>query len=426
MATAARPALPSVRWPALSVGLGRDVDLLVLANVLWGVGTGLYNYLLPLYVAQLGAAPAQIGFVLALTSVVQAVVYVPAGMLADRLGRKPLMLFGWLMGPTAMLVFFLAGTWQHLVPAVVLLAAVAWCAPAYHSYIAAAAGPRDLPHAFTLMFVGATLGAALSAPVGGWLAETLGLRWVFAGACIAYLCSTFVIALLHAQSPQRPAPGGLRPRTRPRWGALLEVWGGALAAALALTAALKFATNLAQPLAPNWLTDAYGFTPADIGSFGGASALGGAALALALGRLQQRRGPQWALPVAVLSLLGYATLLLAAGSWLLAAIAYVLRGTFQVMHQLVVALVAGVLTGQAHAGGESATGGRGMGLGFALHNTATAAAVTLSTYTAGWLYGVWAPLPFLASAALLVPLLWVSWFAASRIARPPLHLSPGN
>lgn len=458
---------PSFRWPALSLGLGRDIDLLVVSNFLWGIGSGFYSYLLPLYVAELGAEPAQIGLVLALTSVVQAIVYIPAGVLADCLGRKPLMLFGWSLGPAAAVVFGLASTWQQLIPAVVLLAAVAWCAPAYHSYIAAAAGPRDLPRAFTTMFVAVTVGATLTAPLGGWLGQVVGLRWLFAGAFAGYLASTLVVALLRPQSvprrkaqgargkqeeargqvqvsgrswvqgesngtpiaghsgsqssapgPQSPRRGG---RLRLRWEALPEVWSGRLAATLALTAALMFTANLAQPLAPNWLADTYGFTPVDIGGFGAASALGGAALAIALGRLQQYRGPQWALAAAGLGLLAYVALLLGSVTWLLAAAAYVLRGVFSILSSLAVALVAGVLTGQAQEGGEGSPGGRSIGLGFALYNTASAVAVTLSTYAAGWLYGLAAPFPFVASAALLAPLLSVVWLVAPRIVRPPLH-----
>ncbi|MGH2350879.1 MAG: MFS transporter [Chloroflexota bacterium] len=433
MATIAHPMRAALRWPAFGLGMGRDIDLLVLANLFWGIGNGFYTYLLPLYVARLGADPTQIGLVLALTSVVQALVYIPAGILADRLGRKPLMLFGWALGPVAMLVFSLAGTWQQLLPGVALLAAVAWSAPAYHSYIAASVGSRDMSHVFLMMFLGATAGATLSAPVGGWLGETAGLRWVFPAALIAYALSTVVIALLRPQPRYRPPaaetvaapahPSGstgaarARPRRlRLRWDALPEVWSGTLAAALVLVAILMFATNLAQPFAPNWLVEAYGFSPTDIGQFGALSALGGAALAVALGRLQRRRGAQWALPLATAGLLAHAVLLLVAASWPVAIAAYLLRGVFSALPSLAVAIVAGVLTAQT-AQTEGTPGGRRMGLGFALFNTSNAVALTLSTYAAGWLYGQWAPLPFITSAALLAPLLWGSWFAADRIAR---------
>jgi hypothetical protein len=60
-------------------------------------------------------------------------------------------------------------------------------------------------------------------------------------------------------------------------------------------------------------------------------------------------------------------------------------------------------------------GTRPIGLGFALHRAVAAAAVTLATVTAGWLYGVWHPLPFLASAVALAAFL----AAGAAVARLP-------
>ena len=416
----------------VGLGMGRDVDLLVAANVFWGMGTGFYSFLLPLYVAQLGAGPAQIGFVLALTGMVQALVYVPAGLLAGRLGRKQLMVFGWSLGPLSMLVFLAAQTWQQLIPGVVLLAAVAWCAPAYHAYIASAAGPRDMAHAFLMTFVGVTAGMALSAPVSGWLAAAVGLRWTFAGAFVAFAVPTATVALVrpqpraHASQPGAGAAGKTQTPVAPHVVAasgrparlrcaFAEAWSPQLAAALALTSGSVFAANLGQPLAPNWLTDRYGFSAVDIGRFGSASALGGAVLGMGLGRLQRRRGPHWALPVAAGALLAYTVLLLVAGSGAVAVAAYALRGVYTMLPSLAVAVVARVLADQRGAAGG--TGGR-MDRGFALYNTGNAVAVTLSTFAAGWLYGLRGASPFALSAVLLCVVLWITWTTARRGPAP--------
>lgn len=58
MAVLTRPSVFQLnRLPQLVAGmnLGRDVNLLVASNLLWGVGTGFFTYLLPLYVADLAA-----------------------------------------------------------------------------------------------------------------------------------------------------------------------------------------------------------------------------------------------------------------------------------------------------------------------------------------------------------------------------------
>jgi hypothetical protein len=59
-----------------------------------------------------------------------------------------------------------------------------------------------------------------------------------------------------------------------------------------------------------------------------------------------------------------------------------------------------------------------MELGFAVYNTGNAIAVTLSTYAAGWLYGIHGATPFALSALLLCIVIWMSWTTARRGPAP--------
>ena len=72
--------------------MGRDLKLLILALMIWGIGEGMFFYFQPIYLEQLGADPALIGLILGSYGVAMMIAHIPAGYLADRLGRKPLML----------------------------------------------------------------------------------------------------------------------------------------------------------------------------------------------------------------------------------------------------------------------------------------------------------------------------------------------
>lgn len=74
--------------------MNRDARLVGLALVLWGFGEGLFLHIQPLYIEELGAAPVQIGPLLSAANVVRALVYLPGGILADRLPRKWVMVGG--------------------------------------------------------------------------------------------------------------------------------------------------------------------------------------------------------------------------------------------------------------------------------------------------------------------------------------------
>ena len=126
-------------WLARRLDVDRNNALLLLANFLWGIGSGLYAAIWPVYLEQLGATPAQVGLSLSVATAISVVVYVPAAGLAGRLGRKRTMLLGWLMGPASAVVFALAQSWEQLLPGIVLLSLVGLSAPAYLGYIATAA-----------------------------------------------------------------------------------------------------------------------------------------------------------------------------------------------------------------------------------------------------------------------------------------------
>ncbi|MBA2372256.1 MAG: MFS transporter, partial [Chloroflexi bacterium] len=70
----------------------RDTRLLAGAQLLWGIGFGLIAPVIALYLDSLGATGTDIGQVIGVGTIVGALGVLPAGFLADRVGRRTMLL----------------------------------------------------------------------------------------------------------------------------------------------------------------------------------------------------------------------------------------------------------------------------------------------------------------------------------------------
>ncbi len=179
--------------------MSRDIKLVTLALFLWGSGEGLFVYILPLYMEQLGATPQEVGAVLGLAAFLAACSFIPGGLLADRFDAKKIMIWGWAMGAVASLGMGLAPTWQVFVPWILIYNISAYCIPAINTYIAEASGDIPLEHTITVTFAGYAAGSIVSPFIGGRLAEALGTPPLFIIGAALFAVS-FFIALERAQS----------------------------------------------------------------------------------------------------------------------------------------------------------------------------------------------------------------------------------
>ena len=357
--------------------MNRDTRLVALALLLWGLGEGLFFHIQPLYIEQLGAQPVQIGGLLAATSIVRAMTFIPAGVLADRVPRKRVMLGAWVLGPAAMLLAGSARTWRGLIPALMLYAFSAYCIPVINAYLAHAVGGRKLERIFTTVFAAHTVGGVISPAVGGWLAELTSMRTVYFAASALFALSAFAVIGL---SPQPVPPRQARSR---RWQALLN-WR--FLRFVSLTGLVFVAMYLGFPLAPNFLADVRGWDIAHVGMLGSFQALGMTLLTLLLGRLADGKG-SWGLIAGQALVWVSALLLLLSSGFPTLALAYWLRGAYQGCRSLT----------QARASGLGGDAERGLLLGAS--ETTIAAAQVVAPYLAGVLYAGDPAWPFQVSLA---------------------------
>ena len=73
-----------------------DLVLLFISLFTWGIGEGLFFFFQPIYLGQLGANTMTIATVFSGFGLAMMLAHIPAGYLADRIGRKPLLIASWM------------------------------------------------------------------------------------------------------------------------------------------------------------------------------------------------------------------------------------------------------------------------------------------------------------------------------------------
>ncbi|WP_025678579.1 MFS transporter, partial [Paenibacillus massiliensis] len=75
------------QWP-------RNVRLFFIANMLYQIGGGMFSVLYNLYIQGLGYSETMNGRIISVQSLVTAIMFIPVGLLGDRLSRKTLLILG--------------------------------------------------------------------------------------------------------------------------------------------------------------------------------------------------------------------------------------------------------------------------------------------------------------------------------------------
>jgi MFS family permease len=252
------------------------------ALLLWGFGEGMFFNFVPIYLDnQFHLSESEIGVVLGMFGFAMAITHIPAGRLADRIGRRPLLIAAWVlglvstlvMGASLLLPLFLVGLFGYGLTAVV--------SSPLSSYVTAARG--DMPVGTVLALTTATfgLGMALGPVTGGWIGEHYGMRMSFWVAAVVFVFSNILIFLLKSQpiahhDPEAPPQDLLSNR---RFIVLLGVMAFAI-----------FSMYLAQPLTPNFLDGERGLSLSETGLIFTAGALGNSLMAITFSRIEPRRG----------------------------------------------------------------------------------------------------------------------------------------
>lgn len=282
--------------PGVSRSVAVKAFLIVMVD---GYDTLMMGFVAPLLTRQWGLHPADIGKLFAIGYLGAIVGAVVMGPLADRLGRKPMLIFALLLGAVATGACALAAAPGVLLPLrFVAGLALGGALPAVIALTAEHARPERRAGTVTMMYIGYPMGAV----VGGALTAALlhaGWPAIFLGTGVACLLAAGVAATL----PESPASIAAPPSAeRSAWRE--QFAEGRLLPALLLWLGL-FSTLLLTYFLVSW-------TPSIIVAQGGSPRvaalgavllnLGGCLGALAMAPVVNRYGPYR--PVALLAAVG--------------------------------------------------------------------------------------------------------------------------
>jgi len=164
---------------------------------------GFVSPLFAFYLTQArGLSAAYAGFVIALYNVGSVASVLVGGALADRIGRRPTMLAGWILGPLAMLALAFARSTS----AIVWLSLSLGCfssihRPAVAAMVADVVRPEDRIRAFGYLYWVVNVGFAVASTVAG-LVASLRFEAIFvADAATTLVCATLVAVSVPESMP---------------------------------------------------------------------------------------------------------------------------------------------------------------------------------------------------------------------------------
>jgi len=261
--------------------MNADLVLLSISLFTWGMGEAMFTYFQPIYLQQLGANTMTIALVFSFFGMAMMLAHIPAGYLADRIGRKPLLVAAWLAGLVAAWIMALAGNLPVFVAGMLFYGFTAFVSAPLNSYITSARGKLSVVRAMTLVSAAYNLGAVLGPVSGGWIAHRYSLQMVYVVSACVFIPSTIMLLFLRKQprdihDPAAP-PASLWQNTR-------------LLSFLGIIFLAMFMMYLPQPLTPRFLQNERGLSLENIGLLGSVGSLGNALLALLVGQFAARGG----------------------------------------------------------------------------------------------------------------------------------------
>jgi MFS family permease len=249
--------------------ISRNNRLFMLGNFLFALSYGLWMNLRQIHLLDLGASPAEIGSVFALVAIAGGLLPLPAGMLADRIGAKRVILAAWLIAAAGALTAALAQTWPFAGAGYVIFMLCIAANPATVSYVLL--NTTDQDREGTAESVMATVFASWPAAmifgpaVGGLVADRLGIQTDLWIGAVGLVAAVGIFALAGDAQPtavhERLSPWALAGNRQ------------FLLLAIFFSAALV-AFNLGYALAPTYLEDARGFSTGFIGILFSISSVG--------------------------------------------------------------------------------------------------------------------------------------------------------
>jgi MFS family permease len=361
----------------LPFGIPRDLAVLAVSMIFWGLGEGLFIFFLPLALQHWELDPVQTGAVLSMIGVAMALVQIPAGYLSDRYGSRPLIRSALVLGVAAAFVMATARTSWVFVAGLIAYGVTSFITAPINSYVTSMRGNWSVQRAVTFVSGSFQVGAIVGPVLGGWIGQTAGLSAVFGYSAGLFLVSTLIVLLARrpvVEEGQESAAHAASPLANPRFLGLLAI--------IFLTI---IALSTPQQLTSIYLQEVHNLSLQQIGITGTLAGIGTAMCMFALGSLPARAGM-----VAGQALLALFSLFMWRGQSAAVFYAgYLFVGGYRLYRSMALAFARPLVKAAD------------VGLAYGLVETGNALAVILAPLAAGFLYRYHPHAVYIASIAVL-------------------------
>ena len=273
----------------------RNMWVVVLGEGIALLGFGITVPFLPFYIQELGVSGLSetafwVGAINSATPIAMAVASPLWGLIADRYGRKPMLVRSLAGGGVALCLMAAAADAWQLAALRVVQGFLAGSVPAATTLVAASTPRERCGYALGMLQTAIFAGNALGPLVGGVVAGTLGYRAAFVSSgVLLFAAGALVLLLVREEKPQPQAREKSRGSASWRW----VLGQPALLAMLAMLALNSFCGMVTTPMLPLYvqtLIPGAQAAAAATGMLVGATAIANAVAAVAMGRSADRLG----------------------------------------------------------------------------------------------------------------------------------------
>jgi MFS family permease len=251
--------------------LNRLLKQFMLAMVLANIAGNMYRSLLPLYLKELNASVVQIGLFFTLSRIIPLALQILGGWVSDTLGRLRSIALGSLAGVLAYVGLILAPTWQWVLLREGLGAMTrSLVGPSFGAFIAEQSHKETRARVYGITETIFMLVLVIGPPLGGWLADTYGFRFMLICAGGLYTIATAIrVIMAHSAAGEREANPeklsltNLRSNLKAMTGLILA--GGALTWILITDGAREIAYSMPFTLEALYLEEIGGLSLQQIG-----------------------------------------------------------------------------------------------------------------------------------------------------------------
>lgn len=248
-----------MKEPSLRSLLDRELILFFIAITCVEATQAMTTVQIPIYLRELGASVGDVGFFFTISMILPLVLRIFGGWFSDRIGRMRAMWYGSLAGSLAFIPFAAAARWEiTLLGPAFLAIATALINPSYRAHIADHIPEAARGRVFSVAQLFTNIAWIIAPPIGGFLAQNYGSRWMFLAATLLYTISALLFLFMIRNHNGERSPAEETPITllhSMRQVIPLAISGGLLTWILAADGIKDVAFRLSFDLMPVYLRD---------------------------------------------------------------------------------------------------------------------------------------------------------------------------